>query len=222
MLELRRVGFFVDIGDNLLEMAKASQECREECKNLFISLGFQVDTDYKEKTPNFYTQLGYHANEFYVAKGEEHLRIMDLEISGNIYPDSLADIANKLRNGKTFHYKGAIDLQAAYILTELEAKDYYEKNLEAYEEKVIEAMKLNHEKCEKTWFYNPMAEFKEDILICVGYDAISFFHLKTAEVINDMLDKGLIKSDNSLLAPGYALPEFYTETGKYKLPHLRR
>ena len=46
--------------------------------------------------------------------------------------------------------------------------------------------------------------------------------LKTAEVINDMLDKGLIKSDNSLLAPGYALPEFYTETGKYKLPHLRR
>jgi len=36
------------------------------------------------------------------------------------------------------------------------------------------------------------------------------------------LDKGLIKSDNSLLAPGYALPEFYTETGKYKLPHLRR
>ena len=39
---------------------------------------------------------------------------------------------------------------------------------------------------------------------------------------NDMLDKGLIKSDNSLLAPGYALPEFYTETGKYKLPHLRR
>lgn len=63
-----------------------------------------------------------------------------------------------------------------------------------------------------------MAEFKEDILICVGYDAISFFHLKTAEVINDMLDKGLIKSDNSLLAPGYALPEFYTETGKYKLP----
>ena len=189
MLELRRVVFFVDIGDNLLEKAKASQECREECKNLFISLGFQVDTDYREKTPNFYTQLGYHANEFYVAKGEEHLRIRDLEISGNIYPDSLADIAKKLRNGKTFHYKGAIDLQAAYILTELEAKDYYEKNLEAYEEKVIEAMKLNHEKCEKTWLYNPMAEFKEDILICVGYDAISFFHLKTAEVISDMLDK---------------------------------
>ena len=44
MLELRRVVFFVDIGDNLLEKAKASQECREECKNLFISLGFQVDT----------------------------------------------------------------------------------------------------------------------------------------------------------------------------------
>ena len=109
-----------------------------------------MDTDYREKNPNFYTQLGYHANEFYVAKGEEHLRIRDLEISGNIYPDSLADIAKKLRNGKTFHYKGAIDLQAAYILTELEAKDYYEKNLEAYEEKVIEAMKLNHEKCEKT------------------------------------------------------------------------
>lgn len=117
------------------------------------------------------------------------MRIRDLEISGNIYPDSLADIAKKLRNGKTFHYKGAIDLQAAYILTELEAKDYYEKNLEAYEEKVIEAMKLNHEKCEKTWLYNPMAEFKEDILICVGYDAISFFHLKTAEVIKDMLVK---------------------------------
>ena len=106
MLELRRVVFFVDIGDNLLEKAKASQECREECKNLFISLGFQVDTDYREKNPNFYTQLGYHANEFYVAKGEEHLRIRDLEISGNIYPDSLADIAKKLRNGKTFHYKG--------------------------------------------------------------------------------------------------------------------
>lgn len=50
MLELRRVVFFVDIGDNLLEKAKASQECREECKNLFISLGFQVDTDYREKT----------------------------------------------------------------------------------------------------------------------------------------------------------------------------
>ena len=41
MLELRRVVFFVDIGDNLLEKAKASQECREECKNLFISLGFR-------------------------------------------------------------------------------------------------------------------------------------------------------------------------------------
>ena len=41
------------------------------------------------------------------------------------------------------------------------------------------------------------------------------FSFETAEVINDMLDKGLIKSDNSLLAPGYALPEFYTETGKY-------
>ena len=37
MLELRRVVFFVDIGDNLLEKAKASQECREECKNLFIA-----------------------------------------------------------------------------------------------------------------------------------------------------------------------------------------
>ncbi|MCK0087599.1 hypothetical protein K5I21_17310 [[Clostridium] symbiosum] len=122
MLELRRVVFFVDIGDNLLEKAKASQECREECKNLFISLGFQVDTDYREKNPNFYTQLGYHANEFYVAKGEEHLRIRDLEISGNIYPDSLADIAKKLRNGKTFHYKGALICKQPIFLLNLKRK----------------------------------------------------------------------------------------------------
>ena len=94
------------------------------------------------------------------------MRIRDLEISGNIYPDSLADIAKKLRNGKPFHYKGAIDLQAAYILTELEAKDYYEKNLGKHtRKKVIEAMKLKITKSEK-WLYNPMAEFKEDILIC--------------------------------------------------------
>ena len=102
------------------------------------------------------------------------MRIRDLEISGNIYPDSLADIAKKLRNGKTFHYKGAIDLQAAIFLLNLKRKIIMRKP-GSIRGKVIEAMKLNHEKCERTWFYNPMAEFKEDILICVGYDAISFF-----------------------------------------------
>lgn len=122
MLELRRVVFFVDIGDNLLEKAKASQECREECKNLFISLGFQVDTDYREKNPNFYTQLGYHANEFYVAKGEEHLRIRDLEISGNIYPDSLADIAKNCGTVKPFTIKGPLICKQPIFLLNLKRK----------------------------------------------------------------------------------------------------
>lgn len=69
MLELRRVVFFVDIGDNLLEKAKASQECREECKNLFISLGFQVGYRLQRKKPKFLYSIRISCKRVLCCKG---------------------------------------------------------------------------------------------------------------------------------------------------------
>ncbi len=223
MLELLHVSFFIEIEgwSESKVYERVDPKFREECKELFTSMGFHVKEERNEEFRNLRTSLGLQSDDELVQRGDECLRIRELSIDGNILPSSLPEIEEKLRSGKTFHYNALRSYGTVYILSVTEAADYYNKHLEAYEKQVIEYMKIYHDKLHKDWVMNPMPYYKGDIRICIGHDVIYFFYLKIEDVLKDMLSRGLIKSNGSLVVPGFVLPEFYHENKKYGGPNGR-
>lgn len=60
-----------------------------------------------------------------------------------------------------------------------------------------------------------------DKLRTVNENLIYFFYFKLNEVLQDLLSKGVIKSDNSQVSPHFALTEFYHENLKHDGGHQR-
>jgi hypothetical protein len=136
---------------------------------------------------------------------------MEQSIDGNLFSSSLSEIEEKLQSGKTFHYKALKSYGTVYIPSTIEARDYYNKHLDAYEKTVIQFMEISHERLNAAWISNPVPYYKGDIRICLGHDVIYFFSFKIDEVLKDMVNKGLIISDGAQVAPRFALPESYQE-----------
>ena len=63
---------------------------------------------------------------------------MEQSIDGNLFSSSLSEIEEKLQSGKTFHYKALKSYGTVYIPSTIEARDYYNKHLDAYEKTVIQ------------------------------------------------------------------------------------
>ena len=215
MLKLLHVSFLIEIEGRRGETVQegGNPKFRKECKDLFTDMGFHVKEACKvrEAFRNLHTSLGLETDDDLVQRGDECLRIMEQSIDGNLFSSSLSEIEEKLQSGKTFHYKALKSYGTVYIPSAIEARDYYNKHLDAYEKTVIQFLEISHERLNAAWISNPVPYYKGDIRICLGHDVIYFFSFKIDEVLKDMVNKGLIISDGAQVAPRFALPESYQE-----------
>ncbi|MBO1695205.1 hypothetical protein [[Clostridium] symbiosum] len=211
MLELNNIIFYLDIRDEgfLKRIVPYSLAFREECRELFSKMGFQMENDI-------------------ATKGLECLKIHESGIEGNLFPESIPAIKEALSRGKNFNCRSNRNFGKVYILSVAQSRDFYHKHLDAYEQLLIKHMESAHEKLEMPWISNPIVFYKGDIRICDGWEVRYFFHTRSDQVLTDMLNKGLIKSNGSLLNPEFALSSFYAEyqrlqkPTRYQSPYGRR
>lgn len=200
MLELNNIIFYLDIRDEgfLKKIVPYSLAFREECRELFSGMGYQVENDI-------------------ATKGLQCLRIHESGIEGNLFPESIP-VIEELCRGKNFNLSSKRNFGKVYIPTVSQSREFYHKHLDAYEKQLIKYMEIAHEKLEMPWIPSPIAFYKGDIRICEGWEVKYFFHTRLDQVLADMLNKGLIKSNGSLLNPEFALSSFYAEYQKLQKP----